>query len=287
MAHASAPDGIKLYYEECGVGVPVVFVHEYAGDYRSWEPQVRRLSRQYRCITFSQRGYPPSDVPSDGDKYSQEIVRDDVRALMDHLAIDRAHVVGHSMGAYTTLHMGLKYPERCLSLTAAGCGWGSDPAQREQSAVIARGIAKMFQDEGIESAAAKYADFAMRQQYKAKDPRGWEEFRRWMTEHSALGHALTMLHVQLQRPTLWDLEPRLKALNVPTLVITGDEDWPCLDGSVMLKKTIPGAALLVIPRAGHTINSEEPAAFNQALLEFFGAVENRRWMAHRKMALDS
>jgi pimeloyl-ACP methyl ester carboxylesterase len=286
MATATAPDGIKLYYEECGVGRAVVFVHEYAGDYRSWEPQMRHLSRQYRCITFSARGYPPSDIPTDAARYSQDIVRDDVKALMDHLAIESAHIVGHSMGSYTALHMGITYPERCLSLTVAGCGWGSDPAQREQSAGLAREIGRMFRDEGIAAAAAKYADFPMRSQFKAKDPRGWGEFRRWMTEHSAEGHALTMLNVQLRRPTLPDMEAALRGLRVPTLVITGDEDGG-LDGSVMLKRTVPAAALMVIPRAGHTINSEEPAVFNRALLEFFAAVESRRWMAHRQMELDS
>lgn len=275
MPYAIAPDGLRLYYEECGGGRPVVFVHEYAGDYRSWEPQLRFLSRQYRCVTFSQRGYPPSDVPAHGAQYSQDLVREDVKALLDHLRIDRAHIVGHSMGAYTALHMGLHYPERCLSLTAAGCGWGSDPATRETSIALARDIARMFREEGIAAAAAKYADFPMRQRYKAKDRRGWEEFGRWMAEHSAEGHALTMEEVQLKRPTLWDLEPRLKTLKVPTLVITGDEDWACLEGSLMLKKTIPGAALLVLPWAGHTINSEEPAAFNAALLQFFGMIEAR------------
>jgi pimeloyl-ACP methyl ester carboxylesterase len=286
MPHATTPDGVKLYYEECGAGRPVLFVHEYAADYRSWEPQLRQLSRQYRCITYSQRGYPPSDVPAEGSRYSQDIVRDDARALLDHLKIERAHIVGHSMGAYTTLHLGLACPERCLSLTAAGCGWGSDPATRQQSAALALEIAAMFRKEGIASAGSKYADFPMRSQYKAKDPRGWEEFRRWLTEHSAEGHALTMEHIQLKRPTLWDLEARLKNLTVPLLVITGDEDAACLEPSVMLKKAVPGAALLVIPRSGHTINSEEPAKFNEALLEFFGAVENHRWMAHRRMALD-
>jgi pimeloyl-ACP methyl ester carboxylesterase len=277
VPYASAPDGVKLYYEECGVGTPVVFVHEYAGDYRSWEPQLRALSRQYRCITFSARGYPPSDVPTDSARYSQDLARDDVKALMDHLRLERAHIVGHSMGAYTTLHVGIRYSQRCLSLTAAGCGWGSNPAERESSAALAKDIARMFKDEGIAKAAAKYADFAMRQRYKAKDPRGWQEFRRWMSEHSAEGHALTMLHLQLKRPTLWDMEAELKKLSVPLLVIVGDEDAACLDGSVMLKRTVPRAALLVLPRAGHTINSEEPAAFNQALLDLFSAVGAGRW----------
>jgi pimeloyl-ACP methyl ester carboxylesterase len=283
MPKISAADGTKLYVEEVGAGTPVVFVHEYAGDYRSFEPQLRHFCRQYRCVTFSQRGYPPSDVPRDGARYSQEIARDDVIAVMDALAIDKAHVVGHSMGAYTALHVGIKYPRRCRSVTAAGCGWGSsaDPAHRETMRALAAETGKMFAEEGIAAASAKYADAPMRQAFKHKDPRGFAEFARMLAEHSAEGHAHTMLNLQLKRPTLWDMEARLKQFSVPLLVILGDEDDLCLDGSVFLKRTVPTAALMVVPRAGHTINSEEPAAFNAALAELFTAVDAGRWLAHK------
>ena len=97
-------------------------MHEYAGDYRSFEPQMRYFSRQHRCVTYSQRGYPPSDVPRDSARYSQDIARDDVIAVMDALAIDKAHVVGHSMGAYTALHVGIEYPQRCRSLVIIAQG---------------------------------------------------------------------------------------------------------------------------------------------------------------------
>ena len=82
MPKVRAFDGTSLYVEESGRGTPVVFVHEYAGDYRSWEPQVRHFSRQHRCVTYSQRGYPPSDVPSEPGRYSQDIARDDVAILL-------------------------------------------------------------------------------------------------------------------------------------------------------------------------------------------------------------
>jgi pimeloyl-ACP methyl ester carboxylesterase len=283
MPKISAADGTKLYVEEIGTGTPVVFVHEYAGDYRSFEPQLRYLCRQHRCITYSQRGYPPSDVPSDPARYSQAIARDDVIAVMDALGIKKAHVVGHSMGAYTALHVGITYPQRCLSVTAAGCGWGStaNAATREAMKVLAADTGKMFAQEGIAAAAAKYADAPMRQAFKHKDPRGWAEFARMLAEHSAEGHAHTMLNLQLKRPTLWEMETELKTFSVPLLVIVGDEDDLCLDGSVFLKRTAPTAALLVIPRAGHTINSEEPAAVNAALAELFSAAEAGRWLAHK------
>ncbi|HKG01285.1 MAG TPA: alpha/beta hydrolase [Xanthobacteraceae bacterium] len=283
MPKISAPDGTRLHVEEAGSGTPVVFVHEYAGDYRSWEPQLRHFSRQHRCVTYSQRGYSPSDVPSDASRYSQALLRDDVVAVMDALAIDKAHVVGHSMGAYTALHVGIRHPQRCLSVTAAGCGWGStpDPERREAMKTLAAETGKMFADEGIASAAAKYADAPMRQAFKHKDPRGFAEFSRMLAEHLAEGHAHMMLNVQLKRPTLWEMEAELSRFSVPLLVIVGDEDDLCLDGSVFLKRTAPTAALLVIPRAGHTINSEEPAAVNAALAELFSAAEAGRWLAHK------
>jgi len=283
MPHLTMADGVRLYYEETGRGTPIVFVHEFAADYRTWEPQLRFFSRSHRCITFSQRGYPPSDIPEKPEMYSQDIARDDVLGVMDALKIDKAHVVGHSMGAYTALHVGMNQPGRCLSVTAAGCGWGStpDPAQRDAMKAMAAETGKMFLEETMESSAAKYADAPMRQTHKNKDPRGWAEFARMLAEHSPLGHGLTMYNLQLKRPTLWEMEERLKSFSVPLLVVVGDEDFPCLDGSLFLKRTVPTAALLVVPRSGHTITSEEPAIFNAALADLFAAVESSRWMSHR------
>jgi pimeloyl-ACP methyl ester carboxylesterase len=286
MPQISARDGVRLYYEEAGTGTAVVFVHEYAGDWRSFEPQMRHFARSHRCIAYSQRGYPPSDVPEAAASYGQDIARDDVLALMDALGIDKAHVVGHSMGAYTALHVGIAAPARCISVVAAGCGWGSTPdvKQREAMQALAAETGKMFAEEGIVAAAAKYADAPMRQAQKNKDPRGHAEFARMLAEHSALGHAQTMFNLQLRRPTLWEMESDLKKFAPPLLVIVGDEDAPCIDGSVFLKRTVSGAGLLVIPRSGHNIPSEEPAQFNAALAKLFASAEAGRWLAHRPSA---
>src|SRR5271163_4477311 len=159
MPMIKTADGVQLYYEEAGTGTPVVFVHEFAGDYRTWEPQMRHFARSHRCVTYSQRGYPPSDVPGDPARYGQDIARGDVVALIDALGIEKAHVVGHSMGAYTALHVGMHHPERCISVTAAGCGWGSvaDPAVRAAMRKQAAETAQMFLDKGTAAAAALYA----------------------------------------------------------------------------------------------------------------------------------
>jgi len=285
MPHISTRDGTKLYYEEAGSGTPVVFVHEYAGDFRTWEPQMRYFSRGHRCITYSQRGYPPSDVPTEPKRYGQDLARDDVIAVMDALGIDKAHVVGHSMGALTALLVGLRYPQRCLSVTAAGCGYGSspDPSIVEQTRAASRETAAMFETVEFAKAAAQYADGATRQAHKHKDPRGFAEFARMLSEHSPVGHALTMRELQAKRPSLWELEAELKRFSVPPLVLVGDEDDWCLESSVYLKRTVPTAGLVVIPRSGHTITSEEPAAFNAALADLIANVEAGRWMAHRGM----
>ncbi|MGB6349702.1 MAG: alpha/beta hydrolase [Pseudolabrys sp.] len=283
MPYITAHDGTRLYYEEAGRGTPVIFVHEYAGDYRTWEMQMRYFSRAHRCITYSQRGYPPSDVPANAAQYSQNIARDDVIALMDSLKVDKAHVVGHSMGAYTALHVGIHAGARCISVVAAGCGWGSTPdaKKREEMKALAAETGKMFAEEGIAAAAAKYADAPMRQAQKNKDPRGYAEFARMLSDHSAEGHAQTMFNLQLKRPTLWEMEAALKKFSVPLLIVVGDEDEPCIDGSVFLKRTAPTAGLLVIPRSGHNIPTEEPAAFNAALADLFAAAEAGRWLAHK------
>jgi pimeloyl-ACP methyl ester carboxylesterase len=283
MPKIKSTDGAQLYYEEAGIGTPVIFVHEFAGDYRTWEPQMRAFSRSHRCVTFSARGYPPSDVPDDPSRYGQDIARADVVAIMDAVDITKAHVVGHSMGAYTALHVGIHHPERCISVTAAGCGWGSvaDPAAREAMRKVAVENAKLFTDNDIATAAASYADTPTRLTHKYKDPRGFAEFAGMLAEHSALGHALTMSMLQAKRPTLWDMEADLKRFSVPLLVMVGDEDDSCLEGSLFLKRTVPTAGLLVMPRSGHTITSEEPAAVNAALAEFFAAAETGRWLAHR------
>ncbi len=280
----SSHDGVQLHVESVGAGVPIVFVHEFAGDYRSWEPQLSFFSRNHRCVTFSARGYPPSDVPADPRAYGQDQACGDVVAVMDHLDIARAHVVGHSMGAYTALHVGLRHPERCLSLAAIGCGWGSDPNDRAAAIKTCEDAADMFATWPMVEAAASYARAPMRRTFEAKDPRGFAAFERMLAEHSGMGSAMTMRNLQAKRPTLWEMEAALKALRLPLLVMVGDEDFPCLDGSLFLKRTVETAGLLVLPRAGHTLPSEEPAAVNAALAALFADVEAGHWMSHRLQA---
>jgi pimeloyl-ACP methyl ester carboxylesterase len=277
MPLLTTDDGVKLYYEETGSGAPVVFVHEFAGDYRSWEPQIRYLSRRYRCIAFNARGWPPSEVPQEVASYSQARACDDIRCVLDQLTIDKAHIVGLSMGGLATLHFGLTYPNRARSLLVAGAGYGSERGEREKFRNEAVLIAGKLEKEGMAAFAEAYAYGPTRVQFENKDPRGFAEFKAMLAEHSAKGAANTQIGIQRERPAIFDLAEGLAKLTVPMLVVTGDEDWPCLVPGVFIKRTCPSAALLVIPNSGHAINIEEPGAFNTALAEFLAQVDAGRW----------
>jgi pimeloyl-ACP methyl ester carboxylesterase len=277
MPHLTTDDGVRLYYEETGSGTPVVFVHEFADDHRGYEWQLRHFGRRYRAIAYNARGYPPSDVPEDPDRYSQARARDDIRAVLDAFAIDKAHVVGISMGGFATLHFGFAYPDRALSLVVAGCGYGAEPGKRQQFHDETAKTIALIEREGMAVASRSYAQGPSRVQFENKDPRGWSEFAANLAGHSTRGSALTMRGVQAERPSLWDLTDEMRRLEVPTLVVTGDEDDPCLEPGLLMKRTIPTAALVVFPNTGHAVNLEEPELFNRALDEFFHQVERHRW----------
>jgi len=277
MPYVRTDDGVRLYFEETGSGVPVILVHEFAGDLRSWEPQMRHFGKRYRAIAYNARGFPPSDVPESVSSYSQARAADDILGVLDHIGERKAHVVGLSMGGFATLHFGLRHPERALSLCIGGCGYGAEPDKRETFRAEADLIANMIRTEGMPAFAERYAYGPTRVQYENKDPRGHAEFKAMLAEHSAVGSANTQQGVQKERPSLYALVEEMKRITLPTLIITGDEDWPCLLPGILMKQSIPSAALAVIPNSGHAINIEEPEAYNRIVGDFISQVESGRW----------
>ena len=267
-------NGINIYYESHGDGYPLVWSHEFAGDYRSWEPQVRFFTRRYRVITYSARGYLPSDVPTDESSYSQDQAVDDLRGLLEHLGIEQAHIGGLSMGGNVALNFGLKHPDMARSLVVAGTGTGSTDPEGFRKNV--NSIAQRMQEQGM-AAMTDYTRGSARIQFLRKDPHGWQEFADQFYEHSAIGSALTYRGVQGKRPSLFELQDQLTKLEVPTLIMIGDEDDPCIEPSIFMKRHIPYSGMVVIPQSGHAINLEEPEQFNRAVLDFLTAVEAGKW----------
>jgi pimeloyl-ACP methyl ester carboxylesterase len=270
-------DGVSLHAEETGQGEPLLFIHEFAGDHRSWEPQVRHFSAAYRCVTYAARGYPPSGVPEDPAAYSQARAVADAVAVLDGLGIEKAHVVGLSMGGFAALHLVMAHPDRVLSAVVAGTGYGAHPDRAADFRAESEQIAAAFETEGPAKVAERYAVGPARVQLQNSNPRAWAEFAAALARHDPVGAALTMRGVQAARPSLYALVTELSRIDTPVLLIAGDEDEGCLEPAVMLKRTIPTSGLLILPRTGHTANLEDPDAFNRAVDAFLAAVARRAW----------
>lgn len=270
----AAANGIEIYYESTGEGFPLVLAHEFAGDFRSWEPQARFFSRRYRVITYNARGYPPTDTPTDEAAYSQDNAVEDLRGLLEYLDIEKAHIGGLSMGGTLALNFGLAYPHMAKSLIVAAAGSGSTDVDEWRAGVAER--SRNMETQGM-AAMDDYSQGEARVQLRRKDPRGYREFADQFLAHSHIGSALTFRGVQGKRPPVFALEAKMRALAVPTLIMLGDEDEPCIEPSIFMKRCIPSSGLVMFPQAGHAINLEDPDLFNRSVLDFLTAVEAGKW----------
>jgi pimeloyl-ACP methyl ester carboxylesterase len=275
MPYAQA-QGARIYYEETGSGTPILFIHEFGGDWRSWQEQVRHFGRGWRAIAWSARGYPRSDAPEHAALYGQDLFNRDAIAVLDAAGVAKAHVVGLSMGGYTALMLAAKFPERVISCVAAGAGSGALKATRAQFIAESLARADAFERSGRID-AEDYGLGPARVQLQSKDPAGWRTFVAHLAEHPAHASAKTLRTVQAARASLYDLEDELKGIAAPVLLLVGDEDEPCLDVNLWMKRLMPTARLAVLPGSGHAINLEEPELFNLLTEQFIAEVERGSW----------
>src|SRR6516225_397551 len=167
-------NGVTLCYEETGAGEPLVWAHEYGGDLRSWEPQVRHFCRRYRVITYNHRGYSPSTIPRSASGYSEDLLVEDLHQLLRHLALGPVHLGGCSMGANVARDFAITHPEMTRSLILLGAGAGS--VNREQVVQEWEAIAAGLERDGIQSLVKHFENVANRASFRQKDPRGFAEF---------------------------------------------------------------------------------------------------------------
>jgi pimeloyl-ACP methyl ester carboxylesterase len=224
-------------------------------------------------------------VPREESAYAQELAVEDAVSVLDAARVERAHVVGLSMGGFAALHLVLRHPDRVRAAVIAGVGYGAQPERQEQFRRESLAIADAIERDGMARFAEGYAVGPARVQLQNKNREAWREFAAALAQHDPHGAAMTMRGVQATRPSLYALTGDLRAVRTPVLIVAGDEDEGSLEPSLMLKRTIPTAGLLVMPRTGHTINLEEPEAFNRAIDEFFAAVAGGRWTERDPRAL--
>ena len=275
-------NGVELYYEETGEGVPLVWNHEFAGDYRSLELQVREFARRYGVITYNYRGWPPSSVPAESGAYTTDAMVEDLAGLLRQLRISRAHVAGLAMGGNIALSFAAKYPTSIASLIIVGSGSGT--VAREQFVVESERLARVFEERGAAIAGWEIAQRPGRRIYAEKDPRGYAEFLERLQGHSAQGAAAAIRGVLIGRKTIFEMEEELRGIVVPTLVMVGDRDGGAVDASLFIQHTMRHASVVMLPFTGHTPNLEEPLLFNLLVGEFLTAVSEGRWATWRRGA---
>ena len=277
MPYAVSNDHVRLYFEETGSGTPIIFLHEFAADHTNWEPQMRYFARGHRCIAYSARGYAPSDVPASPAAYTYRHFYTDALAVLDHLGIAKAHLVGLSMGSYSSLQIALAAPDRALSMTLAGVGSGSDLDNLDAFRRQCQATAEQFATIGSAEVAKVTREAPGRIPFLVKDPRGHADFYGALARHDSRGSANTMRGFQGGRPSIYTLTEAIRKVATPALIICGDEDDACVEPSLFLKKHLPAAGLTFFPKSGHVLNLEEPALFNEMVERFIALVEARRW----------
>ena len=275
MPQAKAADGTSLYYESHGSGPAIIFVHELAGTCHSFDLQVAALKGSYRCITFNARGYPPSDVPSAVDSYSQDIAAEDISTVLDAAGEKDAHVMGVSMGSAAALQFAIAHPNRVRSAILCSIGSGSD-AKPDEYVANMEAMAARVEKNGMDQIRQNFTASLARQKLKDKSPAEYQKFLADLERFSVQGLTITMRGVQKRRPPLYAHKDKIAALRVPALVVLGGIDQGCEKPSHFLAETLPGARLEILPNTGHGVNIEEPDRVNRMVAEFVGAVEAKR-----------
>ncbi len=271
-----ARDGTRLHVEVEGAGPPLLFLHEVAGDVRSWDPAVERLRDRYTCVRYNARGYSPSGVPASAASYGQATAVDDALDVLDALGVGAAHFLGLSMGGFCALHTAVRAPGRVRSAVIVGVGYGSGPDDRDRFRAETAAAGRRFRADPA-GAAEAYAGGPTRMQLKAKNPEAWRRLRDDLARHDPVGQALTFTEVLGKRPSLFSLRAELARLTMPIMLVVGDEDDGCLETNLMLKRAIASSALTVLPRTGHTPNLEDPDAFHALVIGFLDQAGGGEW----------
>jgi pimeloyl-ACP methyl ester carboxylesterase len=259
-------NGINIYYEEHGAGAPLVWVHGFSCGIRSWDPQVSAFSSSRRVIAYDLRGFGISDAPQTSNAYSQDISVADLAALLDHLRIERTALGGLSMGGNIALNYALAHPERVSGLIIADTGAGSDNTAEWVAGALR--YAEAAERSGVEAFADLACANPLFARYIEQGADRARFIRSCLMTHRARGIMHTAREVLAKRPTIYSLEAKLKAMSVPTLLVVGEHDAPCVKVHEFMARTIPNARSVVLKGIGHLSNLEAPEAFNAHVRTF-------------------
>lgn len=254
---------VQLYYEDKGSGFPLLLIMGFGDDCQAWANQVPAFSTRYRTIVYDHRGVGRSDKPADG--YSIQQFANDAAALLKTIGIQRAHVLGYSMGGRVAQDFAARYPELVQSLILAATASKPNPL----NLYSLKAGAYLYEKFGPEAAAAfgpvigfTHACFARRLPELLSEI--GKPIPNAMPAHAYLGHVRAIEE--------HDTTGALSTIKAPTLVLLGDQEWlNPISNAMVLVSGIPGATLQVLPGGGHGFHWEIPETFNRAVLEFIDA----------------
>jgi pimeloyl-ACP methyl ester carboxylesterase len=245
-------DGVNIYYEQCGAGPAVLLSHGYSASARMWQNQLEALSDSYHLIAWDMRGHDRSDSPDDPALYSHDATIADMAAVLDACGAARAIIAGLSLGGFMSLAFHLAHPSRteALMLFDTGPGYKKDDG-REGWNRLANSMAAAYEKKGLEAAGAS-AEVKVAHHRSAQ----------------GLAHAARGMLSQKDGRVI----ESLPAIAVPTLVLVGENDVQFRPSADYMSAKIPGAEKVILERAGHAANIDQPAAFNAAVRAFLERV---------------
>ena len=256
-------DEIEIGYDDVGAGLPLVFLHGFPHDRTLWSPQLGALVDHCRCVAPDLRGFGESTAAG---PYSMDQYADDVAALLEHLKIRRAVIVGLSMGGYVAFALWRRRPDliRALVLADTRSGADTDEGREKRKHLVALAL-----ERGAGAVADAQINGMLGKTTRESHPDIVESVRQMLSSAPVDG-IVGALHAMMDRP---DSGPTLPTITVPTAILVGDEDalTPVKDSRSM-HEAIPSSRLEVIRAAGHLSNLEKPAAFNHVLSEFVSAL---------------
>jgi len=271
MSVPSAP--VRLHVEATGAGGRIVFAHGFGGSARNFRPQAKALASTHQVVLYDARGHARSEAPEDPGAYEFDRLVDDYERVAtsgDEQAGGSERVVagGLSLGAATALGFALRHPERVRGVVLASPPGGGDDGERRSWALS---FARAIEEVGLEEAGARFV-WGERARF---DPRGAALIRQGLMEHSpaALAHILRHALASLAGPS--SLEPALRELGCPALIVVGSEDASSSEPARALASSLPDAELVVIPGAGHVVNLAAPDAFNAACRRLLERADRR------------
>ena len=255
---------VPLHTEEYGTNEPtIVLMHGFAGSARNFRPQTRLLRQKYRVIVFDLRGHARSSAPEDPAEYEPENFVDDVARVIEKSGASSVVLGGISMGAGIALRYAL-----AKKSALKGLALFSFPASHERTTAWAEAFADAIEARGIEEAGAEHVWGGGR--YDAESAK-W--IRQGFVEHRPYALANTLRRVLAVQPRTKDLEAELRALTVPTLLITGEDDAKAIEQTESIAAFVPSATHVSIADAGHVVNLQKPESFNGAFEDFLRRIE--------------